>query len=422
MIKVNKIALVNLETYYSFPNIDASNNYFRYSPDDGDTWFEMCIPEGSYDIIDINDTIQQKMRQNGHYDLTNEEYYIAISANSNTLKSVLILENNYQVDIRHPNSISRVLGFYNDIYTLSFQESENVVNILSINSLLVNLDIISGSYVNSSSQNTIYSFFPNVSPGYKIVESPINLVCLPITLDTIHSLETSITDQDGNQLNLRGETLTMRFHIRKVKKNLRQYKMNRYVNVKVNISEGQKQKLQSALQVGGPVSIRLGHEDLNGEDVLALTKAQVTKIAKAYQGGKGITTKMSKYQLAHNKKVEGGFLGMLASLAARALPMLAKTVLPALCVGALTGLASSGVQKVMGTGTRDQGLYLKKGGCVCQVETDGKGLYLGPVSGSGFAAVGDGLYLKKGGKLYEGKSLLSSIPIVGPFLESIASL
>ena len=191
----------------------------------------------------------------------------------------------------------------------------------------------------------------------------------------------------------------------------------RYVNVKVNISEGQKQKLQSALQVGGPVSIRLGHEDLNGEDVLALTNSQVNKITKAYEGGKGITIKMSKSQLAHNKKVEGGFLGMLASLAARALPMLAKTVLPALGVGALTGLVSSGVQKVMG-----QGLYLKKGGCVCQVETDGKGLYLGPVSGSGFAAVGDGLYLKKGGKLYEGKSLLSSIPIVGPFLESIASL
>ena len=381
------------------------------------------------------------MRQNGHYDPTNEEYNITISANSNTLKSVLILENNYQVDFRHPNSISRVLGFYNDIYTLGFQESGNVINILSINSLLVNLDIISGSYVNSSSQNTIYSFFPDVSPGYKIVESSINLVYLPITLETIYSLETSITDQNGNQLNLRWETLTMRFHIRKVLKNLCQYKMNRYeseirgrvphyVNVKVNISEGQKQKLQSALQVGGPVSIRLGHEELNGEDVLALTKAQVTKITKAYQSGKGTTIKMSKSQLAHNKKVEGGFLGMLASLAARALPMLAKTVLPALGVGALSGLASSGVQKVMGSGTgpsmgsgtRGQGLYLKKGGCICQVETDGKGLYLGPVSGSGFDSVGDGLYLKKGGQLYDGKSLLSSIPIVGPFLESIASL
>ena len=191
----------------------------------------------------------------------------------------------------------------------------------------------------------------------------------------------------------------------------------RYVNVKVNISEGQKKKLQSAIQVGGPVSIRLGHEDLNGGDVLALTNSQVNKIAKAYQGGKGITIKMSKSQLAHNKKVEGGFLGMLASLAARALPMLAKTVLPALGVGALTGLASSGVQKVMG-----QGLYLKKGGCVCQVETDKKGLYLSPASGSGFSKVGDGLYLRRGGQLYDGKGLLSMIPIVGPFLESIASL
>ena len=193
--------------------------------------------------------------------------------------------------------------------------------------------------------------------------------------------------------------------------------MDRYTDLKVNISEGQKQKLHSALQVGAPVSIRLAYEDLNGSDVLALTNSQVNKITKAYEGGKGITIKMSKSQLAHNKKVEGGFLGMLASLAARSLPFIAKTVLPALGVGALTGLASSGVQKVMG-----QGLYLKKGGCVCQVETDGKGLYLGPVSGSGFSKVGDGLYLKKSGKLYDGKGLLSMIPVVGPFLESIASL
>jgi hypothetical protein len=214
--KIYEIALVNLETYYSFPNIDSTNNYFRYSPDGGVSWFEIYLPEGSYDITDINDTIQQKMRQNGHYDTVNEEYYITISANTNTLKSVLTLSNNYQVDFRQPISISSVLGFNNDIYTLDFQESENVVNILSINSLLVNIDIISGSYVNGASQNTIYSFFPNVSPGYKIVETPVNLVYLPVTLDTIHSLESSLTDQNGNLLNLRGEKLTMRFHIREV--------------------------------------------------------------------------------------------------------------------------------------------------------------------------------------------------------------
>ena len=28
-----EIALVNLETYYSFPNVDDTNNQFSYSPD-----------------------------------------------------------------------------------------------------------------------------------------------------------------------------------------------------------------------------------------------------------------------------------------------------------------------------------------------------------------------------------------------------
>ena len=108
-------------------------------------------------------------------------------------------------------------------------------------------------------------------------------------------------------------------------------------------------------------------------------------MAKAYESGKGVAIKMSKTQLAHNMKVEGGFLGALAGLAARFLPMIAKTVLPALGIGALSGLASTGVQKAMGSASgaglcSGNGLYLKKGGCVCQLETDGRGLYLGPVS------------------------------------------
>ena len=193
--------------------------------------------------------------------------------------------------------------------------------------------------------------------------------------------------------------------------------MSRYNEFNVNISEGQKRKLKSALKVGEPTSIRLTYEDLIGNDGLYLTKSQIDKIKKAYAGGKGVTIKMSKAQLDHNLKFEGGFLGILARLAMRALPILTKTVLPALGVGALTGLASSGVQKVMG-----QGLYLKKGGCVCHVETDGKGLYLSPASGSGFSQYGNGLYLKKGGRLYDGSGILSEIPVVGPFLDSLASL
>ena len=73
-------------------------------------------------------------------------------------------------------------------------------------------------------------------------------------------------------------------------------------------------------------------------------------------------------------KIEGGFLPALAGL----IPFLTGTVLPALGVGALSGLASTEIQKLIGNG-----LYLEGNG-VCRLETDGEGLYLGPASGQGF--------------------------------------
>ena len=197
--------------------IDETNNVFVYSSDNGNSWVKIKIPEGSYEIDDINNTIQHEMEKRGHHDLINEDYYINISANSNTLKSVLILEEDYQVDFNHQNSLAKVLGFTGAKYTKGFHESENVVNILSLNSILVNVDIILGSYVNGMMKNTIYSFFQKVSPGYKIIELPVNPVYLPITLDTIDILKVSITDQDDHLLNLRNEKLTIRFHIREAR-------------------------------------------------------------------------------------------------------------------------------------------------------------------------------------------------------------
>ena len=75
-------------------------------------------------------------------------------------------------------------------------------------------DIIGSSYTNGSTENVVYSFFPNVGPGYKIIEVPTNLVYLPITMNTISAMETKLTDQNGKLINLRGEELSIRFHIR----------------------------------------------------------------------------------------------------------------------------------------------------------------------------------------------------------------
>ena len=107
---------------------------------------------------------------------------------------------------------------------------------------------------------------------------------------------------------------------------------------------------------------------------------------EAYEEKKGMTIRMSKTQLAYNMKIEGGFLPVLAGL----IPFLTGTVLPALGVGALSGLASNGVQKLIGNG-----LYLKKGSGVYRIETDREWLYLGPTGAKGFETVGNGLYLMK---------------------------
>ena len=144
-------------------------------------------------------------------------------------------------------------------------------------------------------------------------------------------------------------------------------------------------------------------------------------MTKAFQNRKGVRITLSPTQLKYNLTMEGEIWGMLAGLAARALPFLAtaaKAVLPHLGIGALTGVANAGVQKLMG-----KGLYLKKGGCVCRVETDVKGLYLDPVNGSGLRLFGDGLYLKQGNKFMDGKGLIlgpnspfKNIPILGMLL------
>ena len=52
--------------------------------------------------------------------------------------------------------------------------------------------------------------------GYKIIETPANLVYLPITLDAIYSIGTSLTDQNDQRLNLRGENVIIRFHVREI--------------------------------------------------------------------------------------------------------------------------------------------------------------------------------------------------------------
>jgi len=45
-----------------------------------------------------------------------------------------------------------------------------------------------------------------------------------------------------------------------------------YTDVNVNISDSQKQKVKKALAAGTQLSLQLSHEDLVGNDVIAVTQ------------------------------------------------------------------------------------------------------------------------------------------------------
>ena len=207
-----EMALCRLETYYSFPNIDATNNTVNVSRDNGSNWMTITIPTGCYEIKAINNVIQRFIKKAG-----GKADVINLSPNPNTLKCVLNIKeeaSGYEVDFNVNNSLRSVLGFNAKRYKSGRHESENLVNIMNVNSILVHSNVVGASRVNGIEAPIIYTFFPNVAPGEKIVSTPLHLIYLPLMLNTISHMTCWVTDQNGRDLDLRGEELTITFHIK----------------------------------------------------------------------------------------------------------------------------------------------------------------------------------------------------------------
>lgn len=197
-------ALIDFYTFNSIPNVDEGNNIFQV----GDKVIE--IPMGSYEFDDITKYIINKLKE---FDLHNS---IKIECNTNTLQ-VQVITKNQTIYFNHERSIGKLFGFNkrklrpheNEIYI-----SDSPVNILKINSIRLECNIISGSYVGNKPNHVLHEFGINVPPGYKMNITPRNLIYLPVNTREISTLQIRITDQNGDLINLRGETVSIRLHLR----------------------------------------------------------------------------------------------------------------------------------------------------------------------------------------------------------------
>ena len=198
-LKNYTLGLVELLTFNSIPNIDEGKNKFYVGGK------VITIPTGSYEIEDIENYVQKI--------LSTHEISISLQPNNNTLCSEI--KCNRPIDFGPEDSIGHLLGFTPRILAANVTRTSDLpVTILKVNSLRDECNITTGAYINGQRMHTIHEFFPAIPPGYKIVEVPSHLIYLAITVQAIDYIQLKLVDQDGQLVNLRGEVVTIRLHIK----------------------------------------------------------------------------------------------------------------------------------------------------------------------------------------------------------------
>lgn len=197
------IALINFESFNSIPNIDETNNKFYLA---ADMQHPIEIPTGSYEIENINEYLQVQLQKKG--------IVLSIIGDNTTLKTRIKCSE--LVDLSPKDSIAKLLGFERRRLKSLEETSDRPADIFKVNAICIECNLVSGSYLNDQQVHMIHQLFPNVPPGFKIVENPSNLIYLPINTRVINHISLQIVDQDGELVNFREERVTIRLHLKKL--------------------------------------------------------------------------------------------------------------------------------------------------------------------------------------------------------------
>lgn len=216
------LGCVGFYGYNSVPNIDEENNKFYYSvEDDGD--IELIeIPIGSYEIKDIqrvlNELLIEALEGNNIKKQSDKHHpdVIQFIPNHNTLQCDMYSStiNVHFID----GSFGNLLGFDKEIYEKgTYHISKKPVDIVKITSIRVECNIITGSYYNDKLMHTLYEFPLDVPPGYSIQNTPANIIYMPLlNSDQIDNITLAICDQNGAEVNFRGERIVVRLELKKL--------------------------------------------------------------------------------------------------------------------------------------------------------------------------------------------------------------
>ncbi len=220
--KQYEIGLISCTCWNAIHNVknDVNDTFWftTFTASSISTTKKVKIPQGAYNITDLNKTIKELIKKAGGVDDNFE-----LTPNYNTLRDRMTLKN-MKIDFEPiERSIAQLLGFTKKSYEARDQaityDSELLADITEVNTILVNCSIASGSYTSKGSKgHTIYSFSPDVPPGSLMQITPRHIIYYPLNLENqISSITMQLTNQSGKQLHVNNEVVTYYLHLREQK-------------------------------------------------------------------------------------------------------------------------------------------------------------------------------------------------------------
>lgn len=200
-----EIGLIDFHTYNSIPNIDETNNAIVI----GDHVLQ--VPTGTYEIEELGQYINSELR--ALKNAPEETNFVKIRGNNSTMKCEI--ESELEIDLSLDRSLAPILGFEPRVlHPGKIHISNRPVDIVKVNDIRIECNIASGSFVNNRPSHFIYGFYPDVPPGYKMIQRPSTVIYHPIVTNIISYLRIRVLDQNHQLINFRNELITIRLHLR----------------------------------------------------------------------------------------------------------------------------------------------------------------------------------------------------------------
>jgi hypothetical protein len=168
--KNSEIALLCLQTYNKFPDVNETNNCIRIIiPKPCHHILDIVLPIRCYEIEDMPQFIYGKIYDDNEHYLKSDIRYTPTGFSMGPKMSFLkykvskmscVINCNCKIDFTIENNLASILGFKNKIYGkgdyLSGFISERNININAVNSIKFLCNITNGSFNNGLQSHSIY--------------------------------------------------------------------------------------------------------------------------------------------------------------------------------------------------------------------------------------------------------------------------